>query len=64
MGAGANTFNAVFGATLNPWNTVLNPGGSSGGAAAGLWFRAAGSGLVGAAVVTCVEIKQCAGHAR
>ena len=23
-----------------------------------------GSGLVGAAVVTCVEIKQCAGHAR
>ena len=24
----------------------------------------AGSGLVGAAVVTCVEIKQCAGHAR
>ena len=36
MGAGANTFNAVFGATLNPWDTVLNPGGSSGGAAAGL----------------------------
>ena len=36
MGAGANTFNAIFGATLNPWDTVLNPGGSSGGAAAGL----------------------------
>ncbi len=36
MGAGANTFNTVFGATLNPWDTVLNPGGSSGGAAAGL----------------------------
>ena len=36
MGAGANTFNAVFGATLNPWNTHLNPGGSSGGAAASL----------------------------
>ena len=36
MGAGGNTFNEVFGATKNPWNTVLNPGGSSGGAAAAL----------------------------
>ena len=36
MGAGGNTFNAVFGATKNPWNTDLNPGGSSGGAAAAL----------------------------
>jgi amidase len=36
MGAGANTFNEVFGRTRNPWNTVLNPGGSSGGAAASL----------------------------
>lgn len=36
MGAGANTFNAVFGRTRNPWNTALNPAGSSGGAAASL----------------------------
>jgi amidase len=36
FGAGGNTFNDVFGATLNPWNTTLNAGGSSGGAAASL----------------------------
>lgn len=31
--AGANTFNEVFGRTLNPWNATLSAGGSSGGAA-------------------------------
>lgn len=36
FGAGGNTFNDVFGPTLNPWNTELNAGGSSGGAAASL----------------------------
>jgi amidase len=36
FGAGANTFNDVFGATLNPWNTALSAAGSSGGAAAAL----------------------------
>ena len=36
FGAGGNTFNDVFGPTLNPWNISLNPGGSSGGAAASL----------------------------
>lgn len=31
--AGANTFNDVFGRTLNPWNVSLSAAGSSGGAA-------------------------------
>ena len=36
MGAGANTFNDVFGRTCNPWNCNRNAGGSSGGSAAAL----------------------------
>jgi amidase len=32
--AGANTVNAIFGATRNPWNLALSPAGSSGGSAA------------------------------
>jgi amidase len=31
--AGANTVNALFGATRNPWNPELSPAGSSGGSA-------------------------------
>lgn len=51
FGAGGNTFNAVFGATRNPWDTRRNAGGSSGGAAAALaagqiWL-AQGSDLAG-----------------
>jgi amidase len=51
FGAGGNTFNAVFGATCNPWNTALTSGGSSGGAAAaaatGMGPLALGSDLGG-----------------
>jgi amidase len=36
FGAGANTFNAVFGATRNPWNLALTSGGSTGGGAVAL----------------------------
>ncbi|TVQ37327.1 MAG: amidase [Geminicoccaceae bacterium] len=36
FGAGANTFNEVFGATRNPWNTSKSCAGSSGGSAVAL----------------------------
>lgn len=36
FGAGANTFNEVFGRTLNPYDTRLSSAGSSGGAAVAL----------------------------
>jgi amidase len=36
FGAGANTYNAVFGATRNPWNPALTCGGSTGGGAVAL----------------------------
>lgn len=51
FGAGANTFNEVFGATRNPWDTGLTCGGSSGGAAVavatGQAWLATGSDLGG-----------------
>jgi len=50
-GAGGNTFNEVFGATRNPWNTRLTCGGSSGGAAValatGMTWLATGSDMGG-----------------
>jgi amidase len=36
FGAGANTFNEVFGVTRNPWNPKLTCGGSTGGGAVAL----------------------------
>src|SRR5262249_50443832 len=36
FGAGANTFNEVFGPTLNPWNLGRSAAGSSGGSAVAL----------------------------
>lgn len=51
FGAGGNTVNEVFGATLNPWDTRLTCGGSSGGSAVALatgeaWL-ATGSDMAG-----------------
>jgi amidase len=40
FGAGSQTFNRVFGATLNPYDLTRTSGGSSGGAAAALAVRA------------------------
>ncbi len=36
FGSGGNTFNQVFGVTLNPWDTCKTCGGSSGGSAVAL----------------------------
>ena len=51
FGAGANTFNNIFGITRNPWNSALTPAGSSGGSAAalaaGMCHLATGSDLGG-----------------
>jgi amidase len=51
FGAGANTFNAVFGPSRNPWNPKLTCGGSTGGGAialaTGLGPLAQGSDLGG-----------------
>ena len=51
FGAGANTFNDVFGATLNPYDTSRSAAGSSGGAAValatGMAWLAHGSDLGG-----------------
>src|SRR5207245_136747 len=50
FGAGANTFNEVFGVTRNPWNPALTPGGSTGGGAVApcARSRAARRGAAGA----------------
>ena len=51
FGLGSNTFNPVYGATKNPYNTALTCGGSSGGSAVGVAARivsvADGSDMMG-----------------
>ena len=51
FGAGANTFNEVFGITRNPWDTTRSAAGSSGGSAValatGMAWLATGSDLGG-----------------
>jgi len=51
FGAGANTFNDVFGVTRNPWDTTRSAAGSSGGSAValatGMGWLATGSDLGG-----------------
>jgi len=51
FGAGANTFNDIFGTTLNPWDMNLSAAGSSGGSAValatGMAWLATGSDLGG-----------------
>lgn len=51
FGAGANTFNEVFGRTVNPYDTAMTCGGSSGGSAValatGMAWLATGSDLGG-----------------
>jgi hypothetical protein len=58
FGAGANTFNEVFGATLNPWNTTRSAAGSSGGAgvalATGMAWLAHGSDMGGSLRNPCL----------
>ncbi|MDF1722732.1 MAG: amidase family protein [Minwuia sp.] len=71
FGAGAQTFNDVFGVTRNPWNTELTPGGSSGGSAVavatGEVWLAQGSDLGGslripAAFAGCVGLRPSPGR--
>jgi amidase len=71
FGLGSHTFNTIFGATRNPWNTRLSAGGSSGGAAAavasGMLPFADGSDFGGslrnpASFNNLVGLRPCAGR--
>lgn len=70
FGAGASTFNEVFGRTRNPWNTSRSVAGSSGGSAAalvsGMAWLAHGSDMGGslrnpASFCGCVGLRPSAG---
>ena len=62
FGAGAQTFNDVFGITRNPWNTALTPAGSSGGAAValatGMAWVAHGSDMGGSLAQPCQLLRR------
>ncbi|MEL6477952.1 MAG: amidase family protein [Pseudomonadota bacterium] len=71
FGAGASTFNEVFGRTRNPWNTARSVAGSSGGSAAalvsGMAWLAHGSDLGGslrnpASFCGCVGLRPSVGR--
>lgn len=71
FGTGSQTYNAVFGTTLNPYDLRKTPGGSSGGAAAalaaGLVALADGSDMGGslrnpASFCNVVGLRPCAGR--
>ncbi|MEM0943696.1 MAG: amidase family protein, partial [Pseudomonadota bacterium] len=71
FGAGASTFNEVFGRTRNPWNTTRSVAGSSGGSAAalvsGMAWLAHGSDLGGslrnpASFCGCVGLRPAPGR--
>ena len=71
FGAGASTFNEVFGRTRNPWNTARSVAGSSGGSAAalvsGMAWLAHGSDLGGslrnpASFCGCVGLRPSIGR--